>query len=97
MAKHNTGPWPILRAKDGRTILQIGKCAPSEYAGAAWLDVTEEDARLIAASHVLLDALIQCRAALVTARMELSEHGQSVIDRKIEIATAAIAAAEGEA
>ena len=50
------GAWPIQRKNSG-TILSIGPCVADEYAGHAWLDITEEDARLIAAAPLLLDAL----------------------------------------
>lgn len=56
---HTPGPWEIARSPHGRTIYEIGPCKPEEYAGAAWLSVSEEDARLIAAAPELLDALQQ--------------------------------------
>ena len=57
MNKHTKGPWEIHTAQNGRTIFQIGPCAPEEYAGSAWLDVSMENARLIAAAPDLLEAL----------------------------------------
>lgn len=62
-AKHTPGPWEIRRGYD--TIIDsIGPCIPEEYAGSAWLKLSEADARLIAAAPELLEALKQCRLAL---------------------------------
>ena len=55
-AKHTPGPWEIERGY-GTIIKSIGPCVPDEYAGSAWLEVSEEDARLIAAAPELLEAL----------------------------------------
>ena len=55
-AKHTPGPWEIERGYS-TIIKSIGPCVPDEYAGSAWLEVSEEDARLIAAAPDLLDAL----------------------------------------
>lgn len=55
MRKHTSGPWPIKR--EGLIIKSIGPCIPDEYAGSAWLEVSEADAGLIAAAPDLLEAL----------------------------------------
>ena len=55
-AKHTPGPWKIERGY-GTIIKSIGPCVPDEYAGSAWLEVSEADARLIAAAPELLKAL----------------------------------------
>lgn len=60
-AKHTPGPWEIRRGYD--TIIDsIGPCIPEEYAGSAWLKLSEADARLIAAAPELLEALKQIGA-----------------------------------
>ena len=53
--KHTPGPWEIERGYN-TIIKSIGPCVPDEYAGSAWLEVSEADARLIAASPALLAA-----------------------------------------
>lgn len=53
-AKHTPGPWEIDYGYN-RIIKSIGPCVPDEYAGSAWLEVTEANARLIAAAPDLLD------------------------------------------
>ena len=52
-AKHTPGPWEIERGYS-TIIKSIGPCVPDEYAGSAWLEVSESDARLIAAAPDLL-------------------------------------------
>lgn len=42
--KHTPGPWEIERGY-GTIIKSIGHCVPDEYAGSAWLEVSEADAR----------------------------------------------------
>ena len=46
--KHTPEPWAIERARSG-SIKAIGPCVAEEYAGSAWLEVPEEDARRIVA------------------------------------------------
>ena len=53
---HTPGPWEIERGYS-TIIKSIGPCVPDEYAGSAWLEVSEADARLIAAAPDLLEAL----------------------------------------
>ena len=53
-AKHTPGPWEIDYGYN-RIIKSIGPCVPDEYAGSAWLEVTEANARLIAAAPDLLE------------------------------------------
>lgn len=55
-AKHTPGPWKIDYGYN-RSINFIGPCVPDQYAGSSWLQVTEANARLIAAAPDLLDAL----------------------------------------
>lgn len=57
-AQHTPGPWEIDYGYN-RIIKSIGPCVPDEYAGSAWLEVTEANARLIAAAPDLLEALKQ--------------------------------------
>ena len=45
-AKHTPGPWEIERGYS-TIIKSIGPCVPDEYAGSAWLEVSDADARLI--------------------------------------------------
>ena len=95
MSKHTKGPWEIHTAQNGRTIFQIGPCAPEEYAGSAWLDVSMEDARLIAAAPELLEALEELEEAarqVMAGEMEAS----SIMIERMK-ARAAIAKARGEA
>ena len=53
-AQHTPGPWEIDFGYN-RIINFIGPCVPNQYAGSAWLEVTEADARLIAAAPELLE------------------------------------------
>ncbi len=57
MSKHTPGPWTIERNERGTSIKAIGPLQAEEYAGSAWLDVSDVDARLIAAAPDLLEAL----------------------------------------
>ncbi|CAM4031040.1 hypothetical protein [Ectopseudomonas alcaliphila] len=84
MSKHTPGPWEIHKAQNGRTIVQVGPCAPEEYAGCAWLDVSEPDACLIAAAPDLLEALEAVVRVADRATVEF------------DMARAAIAKARGE-
>ena len=52
--QHTPGPWEIDFGYN-RIIHFIGPCVPDQYAGSAWLEVTEADARLIAAAPELLE------------------------------------------
>ena len=51
--KHTPGPWEIERGYS-TIIKSIGPCVPDEYAGSAWLEVSDADALLIAAAPDLL-------------------------------------------
>lgn len=55
--KHTPGPWEIERGY-GTIIKSIGPCVPDEYAGSAWLEVSDADALLIAAAPDLLNAIL---------------------------------------
>jgi hypothetical protein len=85
--------WRIERARNGRTILSIGPCVADEYAGAAWLDVSEKDARLIAAAPELLEAL---EAMIQLADASTSKPAPAVA-KILDVARAAIAKARGKA
>lgn len=59
--KHTSGPWSWRTRPSGfldalvgneKDVLQAG-----EYAGASWIEVSDEDASLIAAAPELLEAL----------------------------------------
>ncbi|OMT68751.1 hypothetical protein AQ764_14330 [Burkholderia pseudomallei] len=53
--KHTPGPWRIER--DRTAITSIGPIVAEEYAGAAWLDVSEEDALVASAAPDMAMAL----------------------------------------
>ena len=82
-AKHTPGPWEIERGY-GTIIKSIGPCVPDEYAGSAWLKVSEANARLIAAAPELLEAL--------QVMLDAAQHD---ITTECDIARAAIAKAIG--
>lgn len=46
--KSTPGPWPIEHHKN--SITSIGPIVAEEYAGSAWLDVSEEDALVASAA-----------------------------------------------
>ena len=87
--QHTPGPWEIDFGYN-RIIKSIGPCFPDEYAGSAWLEVTEEDARLIAAAPDLLEALRDCLRRIDDAD---ETYGP---DHAVTKARAAIAKATGE-
>ena len=84
-AKHTPGPWEIERGCS-TIIKSIGPCVPDEYAGSAWLEVSEADARLIAAAPVLLQF----------ARSVVSYAGSAGDDYLADKARAVIAKAIGD-
>ena len=51
---YTPGPWVIERDKS--YVIEIGPLCAKEYAGAAWVEVPEADARLISAAPDLLEA-----------------------------------------
>ncbi|WP_081075230.1 hypothetical protein [Burkholderia multivorans] len=53
--KSTPGPWPIERRKN--SIISIGPIVAEEYAGSAWLDVSEEDALVASAAPDMALAL----------------------------------------
>jgi hypothetical protein len=59
--RHTPGPWKITRRSDDYIdpIEQVGEIKPGfTHADDAWLEITEPDARLIAAAPEMLEALI---------------------------------------
>lgn len=59
MSKHTPGPWVIYREdfkKDG-AIVQIGPMTPERAEHLVWLNVSDADARLIAAATEMIKAL----------------------------------------
>lgn len=53
--KSTPEPWPIER--DRNVITSIGPIVPEEYAGAVWLDVSEQDALVASAAPDMLMVL----------------------------------------
>ncbi|MDN7897169.1 hypothetical protein QZM82_13310 [Burkholderia cepacia] len=53
--KSTPGSWPIER--DRNVITSIGPIVPEEYAGAVWLDVSEQDALVASAAPDMLMVL----------------------------------------
>lgn len=53
--KSTPGPWPIERHRN--SIISIGPIVAEEYAGSAWLDVSEEDALVASAAPDMALAL----------------------------------------
>lgn len=86
-AKHTPGPWEIDYGYN-RIIKSIGPCVPDEYAGSAWLEVTEADARLIAAAPDLLRALSNLIETITTPYVSEVETRLAIKDAKIEISKA---------
>ena len=94
--KHTPGPWYIRRMKDGKTIAEIGPICADEYAGCCWLDVREEDARLIAAAPDLLEALTDAVIDFDNWAAHEDNHPHEHLVAWAERARAAIAKAKGE-
>lgn len=86
-AKHTPGPWKIERGYS-TIIKSIGPCFPDEYAGSTWLEVTEADARLIAAAPDLLRALSNLIETITTPYASEVETRLAIKDAKIEISKA---------
>lgn len=55
--KTTPAPWHIERKERSGFIESIGPCVADGYAGIVWLEVSEEDARLISSAPELLEAL----------------------------------------
>ncbi|MCU4119345.1 hypothetical protein [Variovorax sp. N23] len=88
-ATHTPGPWPIERRQT--SITAIGPCVADEYAGSAWLDVSEADAQLIAAAPDLLAACQQFMYSVPHTEI----HGEP--GSLLEVMRTAIAKATGAA
>ena len=87
--KGTPGPWRIARERGTTGFIEsIGPCAAEEYAGSSWLEVSDEDARLIAAAPDLLELLIEA-----DKRVIWEFHLDSEFQERVE---AAIAKALGE-
>ena len=98
-AQHTPGPWEIDFGYN-RIINFIGPCVPDQYAGSAWLEVTEADARLIAAAPDLLEALQSVWLWMEDQADGQSKGGHATFDLMLlreqrDIARAAIEAAHG--
>lgn len=82
--KHTPGPWQIERYQDA--ISTIGPIGSFSIENVSWLEVSEDDARLIAAAPDLLEAL----------KRLLDENDEFLtLQGRINLARAAIAKAEG--
>lgn len=98
-SKHTPGPWSwqtnqanrvSIDGPDGAEVVRA-----EEYAGSAWVEVSEDDARLIAAAPELLEALILLEHEMVESGNAGSvDYGWKPA---IEKTRAAIAKATGEA
>lgn len=88
--KGTPGPWRIARKREGKGFIEsVGPCLAEEYAGSAWLGVSDEDANLIAAAPELLEALMDFTSLYPT---DIHYDKDSLVGR----ARAAIAKALGE-
>lgn len=62
-AKHTPGPWVWVRRPSGYCEALAGNgeevFRADEYAGAAWIAISDADARLIAAAPELLEVLVE--------------------------------------
>lgn len=85
--KHTPGPWEIERGYS-TIIKSIGPCVPDEYAGSAWLEVSDADARLIAAAPDLLRALSDLIETITAPYASELETRLAIKDAKIEISKA---------
>lgn len=113
MSKHTPGPWVVhegdeidVRSTNPADLAQapiyycIAENVGGHVHGENFDDYSEvlANAQLIAAAPDLLEALVQCRAALITAIADVTDStGKQVIERRIATASAAIAKAKGGA
>lgn len=87
------GPWEIDRNKGG-SIEGIGPLLAEEYAGSAWLEVSEGNAHLIASAPDLYNALWE---AVELSDRRLPESGRTAeCQRVYDLCVAALKKAEGE-
>ncbi len=86
---HTKESWKIERSQGNKAITSIGPCEAQEYAGAAWLEVSDEDANLMVAAPDLLEA---CKMAWDYVATD--EEVDKVV--LMELLEAAIAKATGE-
>ncbi len=91
-SKHTPGPWSWYTHNDHRVAIDgpggAEVARAEEYGASAWIEVSEDDARLIAAAHELLENLIGCMEALAS-------HVPDCVE--VQCARAAIAKATGGA
>lgn len=76
--KHTPGPWRIER--DRNSITSIGPIAAEEYAGAAWLEVSEEDARVASMAPDALMALELIAADVDAGNSRLTSGVRTMLD-----------------
>lgn len=62
--KTTPAPWHIERKERSGFIESIGPCVADGYAGSVWLEVSEEDARLISTAPKLYERLDQLVAVV---------------------------------
>lgn len=70
--EHTKEPWAIERKQNGAIIKAIGPLRADEYAGSAWLEVEEEDARRIV-------ACVNACAGIPTDGLEKTRLGKDVL------------------
>lgn len=98
-SKHTPGPWVIERDPSNNTIAVIGPCAAEEYAGFAWLEVSEENAQMIATAPELLDFIAMIARMTTDTQMDGDMSGDdavSTLSELIEGARTIIARATGD-
>lgn len=109
-AKHTPGPWEWAHCEDGDYAFLKGDGAyvlsPENVPGAAaWVDVNDANARLIAAAPDLLEALRRCRTHIAGYHLRYggSEEASELVaeffnelQRIHKVAGDAIAKAEGK-
>lgn len=88
--KHTPGPWVIQKADDAYCIASVGNLVIMPTAGKVKHDNSETDARLIAASPDLLEALERLLEVV-------EQHDTPLSDPERIAARAAIAKATGQA
>lgn len=102
MSKHTPGPWSWYTrnghkvAIDGPDGAEVARA--EEYGASAWIEVSEYDARLIAAAPDMLAALVEATACGMVPITSAAEGGASSYSAQVRCADnvrAAIAKATG--